>query len=134
MQLVASSPPHGAAWQRLIQIADQRFQAEATELRWLAQHQVNLLLYLRDDQQGYEVQLEGVTDARFAGVLAALAADRKAYEVADAKRLAKDRSISERQRRSMCEGFGIAAFDAAIAHDREQAREAARKRRKRSQD
>ncbi len=117
-------------WNRLIEIAADRFPDTLEDLTALRLQKVKLGLHINEDATAYAAVLVGpdvasVHQRRAAdGVrpldepLAALAADTQEFEVTRARRLAREAARGEltpRYARSVCEGFGYAAFDAELS-------------------
>lgn len=127
--------PH--AWNRLIEISRARFPFTSAELERVWATGAALELWLSDDGASYRAAIPVLAGREdLYPVLNALAADRRDYEVEDGKRLARQASagaLSAAYCRSMCEGFGYAAFDAALAElTTEHQRQAAKQSRRRS--
>jgi len=117
-------------WSRLIEIAADRFPDTVEDLTMLRQRKVKLELHVNEEATSYAAILAGpdvatVTQQRAAhGLppldepLAALAIDTREFEVARARRLAREAALGEltpRYARSICEGFGYAAFDIELS-------------------
>ena len=133
-------------WRRLLEIAGDNFPDTLADLTFLRSRGVKLELRVDDDRAAYIPTLVGPdvhvveTDRSARGriplsePLAALAADSQEYEDAEGRRLARDVAIGAltfRYARSLCEGFGLASFDAELARYRaeiEQAKAAAKRR------
>ncbi len=117
-------------WSRLIEIAADRFPDTLEDLTALRLRKVKLGLQINEDATAYEAILVGpdvatVQQQRAAQgrlpldeTLAALASDTQEFEVSRARRLAREAARGEltaRYARSICEGFGCAAFDAELS-------------------
>ncbi len=117
-------------WNRLIEIAADRFPDTVEDLAGLRLRKVKLELRINEDATAYEAVLVGpdvaTVEQRRAeeGMLAldeplaALAIDTQQFEVTRARRLAREAARGEltpRYARSICEGFGYPAFDAELS-------------------
>ena len=117
-------------WRRLLEIAADHFPDTVADLAFLRTRGAKLELRVNDDRTSYSVTLVG-PDVRVVEAdrsargriplgqpLAALAADTQAHEEAEGRRLARDAAVGAltfRYARSLCEGFGLASFDAELA-------------------
>lgn len=132
MRYIDTSPPFGAAWGRLKTIAKSDYPASYARLLTFEADGASLTRWLNDAGDGYYIRLEhpGFTpDLELP--LAALARDRRAFEIADAHRLAQIAArgeLSVDYARSMADGFGYEAFNAEFSTLRDQRKKAGKKK------
>ena len=117
-------------WNRLIEIAADRFPDTVEDLTSLQRRKVKLELRINADASAYDAALVGPDVAAIEQLrtaqgrpslgepLAALALDTQEFEVIRARRLAREAAMGEltpKYARSACEGFGYRAFDAELS-------------------
>ena len=120
-------------WLRLLELAADHFPDTLADLTFLRRCNTRLELHLDDARLAYFAQLVGpevgaVETRRQAqgrisltGPLAAVATDIREYEVAAARRLAREVAkggLTPKRARALCDGLGYEAFDVELSRYR----------------
>ncbi len=122
-------------WVRLLEIAGDHFPDTLADLTFLRKCNARLELHVDDARFTYVAQLVGseveTVETRrqvqgrisLMGPLAAVGADIREYEVAVAKRLAREAAkgaLTPKRARALCDGLGYEAFDVELSRYREE--------------